>query len=47
MELDLVWERPAIDAYEASIDAPPGLWEDLTLLVRPNKWKKTSLAVPA
>ncbi len=28
-DADLVWEKPAIDAYEASIDPPLGLWEDL------------------
>ncbi|KAG4444041.1 hypothetical protein IFR05_000501 [Cadophora sp. M221] len=28
-EADLVWEKPAIDAYEASIDPPLGLWEDI------------------
>jgi amino acid transporter len=28
-ECDLVWERPTIDAYEASIEPPLGIWEDL------------------
>ena len=28
-EMDLVWEKPTIDAYEASIEPPLGLWEDL------------------
>ncbi|KAF2708094.1 amino acid transporter-like protein [Pleomassaria siparia CBS 279.74] len=28
-EADLVWERPKIDAYEASIDPPLGLWTDM------------------
>jgi yeast amino acid transporter len=28
-EADLVWERPVIDAYEAAIEPPLGLWEDL------------------
>lgn len=27
-ECDLVWERPVIDAYEAAIEKPLGLWED-------------------
>lgn len=28
-DADLVWERPRIDAYEASIEPPLGIWEDL------------------
>lgn len=32
-EADLVWERPEIDAYEASIDPPLGLWEDVWMTV--------------
>lgn len=28
-DVDLVWETPIIDAYEASIEPPLGLWEDL------------------
>ncbi|KAB2569663.1 General amino acid permease [Lasiodiplodia theobromae] len=28
-DADLVWERPIIDAYEASIDPPLGIWEDI------------------
>lgn len=28
-ECDLIWERPTIDAYEASIEKPLGLWEDI------------------
>ncbi|KAF2644562.1 amino acid transporter-like protein [Massarina eburnea CBS 473.64] len=28
-DADLVWERPEIDAYEASIDPPLGLWTDI------------------
>lgn len=32
-EMDLVWERPTIDAYEASFDEPPlGFWEELTYM---------------
>lgn len=29
LEADLVWEKPIVDAYEASIDPPLGLWEDI------------------
>jgi amino acid transporter len=36
-EADLVWERPEIDAYEASIDPPLGLWEDMWLTVTRRK----------
>jgi len=32
-EADLVWERPEIDAYEASIDPPLGLWKDIWLTI--------------
>lgn len=28
-EADLVWERPVIDAYEASTTPPLGIWEDI------------------
>lgn len=28
-EADLVWDKPIIDAYEASIDPPLGIWEDI------------------
>jgi amino acid transporter len=28
-DADLIWERPQIDAYEASIDPPLGLWTDI------------------
>ncbi|TLD36020.1 general amino acid permease agp2 [Venturia nashicola] len=28
-ECDLIWERPTIDAYEATIEKPLGLWEDI------------------
>ena len=29
-EVDLVWERPIIDAYEASVTEPPvGLWAEM------------------
>ncbi|KAF2439876.1 AAT family amino acid transporter [Karstenula rhodostoma CBS 690.94] len=39
-EADLVWERPNIDAYEASIDAPLGLWKDIWLTVTLQKKKE-------
>jgi len=29
LECDLVWEKPIIDQYEASIEPPLGLWEDM------------------
>ncbi|KAF1979040.1 amino acid transporter-like protein [Bimuria novae-zelandiae CBS 107.79] len=38
-DADLVWERPSIDAYEASIDAPLGLWEDIWLTITFQKKK--------
>lgn len=28
-EADLIWEKPVIDRYEASIEPPLGLWEDM------------------
>lgn len=32
-EADLVWERPTIDAYEATfIDAPVGFWREMLQL---------------
>ncbi|KAL5404246.1 hypothetical protein PMIN03_009287 [Paraphaeosphaeria minitans] len=39
-EADLVWERPKIDAYEASIDAPLGLWRDIWLTITFQKKKE-------
>jgi amino acid transporter len=39
-EADLVWERPAIDAYEASIEPPLGLWTDLWQTVTRSKKRK-------
>jgi len=33
-EIDLTWERPIIDAYEASFTAPPvGFWTELLQMV--------------
>ena len=30
MEMDLVWERPVIDAYEASFtEVPVGFWTEI------------------
>ena len=40
-EVDLVWERPAIDAYEASFtDRPRGLWGELFDEVTFGKFRK-------
>ncbi|KAF2795130.1 amino acid transporter-like protein [Melanomma pulvis-pyrius CBS 109.77] len=39
-EADLVWERPKIDAYEASIDPPLGLWTDIWQTVTMQKKKQ-------
>ncbi|KAL1596585.1 hypothetical protein SLS60_009233 [Paraconiothyrium brasiliense] len=39
-EADLVWERPKIDAYEASIDPPLGLWRDIWLTITFKKKKE-------
>ena len=37
-EVDLVWERPTIDAYEATfIDPPVGFWREMVQLV--GLWK--------
>ncbi|KAF2814974.1 AAT family amino acid transporter [Mytilinidion resinicola] len=44
LEADLVWERPAIDAYEASIDPPLGLWTDIWQSVTRSKKTKQSHA---
>lgn len=34
-DIDLIWEAPLIDAYEASLDEPPvGFWKDIWLMVR-------------
>jgi len=44
-EADLVWDKPVIDAYEASIDPPLGLWEDIwitTLSLLRIKHKKSN-----
>ena len=38
-EVDLVWDRPAIDAYEATFTDPPqGIWEELLGIVTFGKW---------
>lgn len=39
-EADLVWERPEIDAYEASIDPPLGLWKDIWMTITFQKKKQ-------
>jgi len=43
---DLVWERPIIDAYEASIETPPALWEEFAGMcgMRRRKNRKASVA---
>ena len=39
-EIDLVWERPTIDAYEATfIDPPVGFWREILQLVGLKKIK--------
>jgi yeast amino acid transporter len=39
-EVDLVWERPVVDAYEASFDTPPlGFWEEILQMVGINRSK--------
>ncbi|SPJ71030.1 probable carnitine transporter [Fusarium torulosum] len=44
-EVDLVWERPEIDAYEASSTDPlTGFWEEMGHLVGIRRKKKTSQA---
>jgi yeast amino acid transporter len=41
MEADLVWERPIVDAYEASFISPPvGFWTELLQLVGLKRAKK-------
>ncbi|KAF2837268.1 hypothetical protein M501DRAFT_995843 [Patellaria atrata CBS 101060] len=46
-EADLVWERPIIDRYEASIDPPLGLWEDLYQFLSLKKYRTKKTAVEA
>ncbi|KAJ4011848.1 hypothetical protein NW752_004247 [Fusarium irregulare] len=42
-DLDLVWEAPLIDAYEASLEeAPVGFWRDVSQMLRPTKRNKTA-----
>lgn len=44
-EADLVWERPAIDAYEASFEKEPtGFWRDMLNIVRIGNRKTSGLA---
>lgn len=33
-DADLVWERPAIDAYEEGIEEPVGLWREIWDLIK-------------
>lgn len=49
-ECDLVWERPAIDAYEERamvVDPPTGFWEEIIGLVGIKKNKKNKTAAEA
>jgi amino acid transporter len=40
LEADLVWERPIIDAYEASfLDPPVGFWREIMQLLGLKKLK--------
>jgi len=42
-EVDLVWERPTIDAYEASFTTEPlGFWEELAYMSGAKKRKVTT-----
>ncbi|KAF5011959.1 hypothetical protein FDECE_1965 [Fusarium decemcellulare] len=42
-DIDLVWEAPLIDAYEASLEeAPVGFWRDVWLMLRGTKKHKTT-----
>lgn len=44
IEADLVWERPVIDAYEASFDSPPvGFWTELVQMVGLRRNKKDNV----
>ena len=39
-EADLVWERPTLDAYEASfVDPPLGFWREMIQLIGLNRKK--------
>lgn len=43
-ECDLVWDKPAIDAYEASFAEPPmGFMEDVGRMMRLGKKKHTEV----
>ena len=40
-EVDLVWERPIVDAYEDSFTSPPvGFWTEVAQMVGLRKGKK-------
>ncbi len=40
-DIDLVWEAPLIDAYEAALEEPPvGFWRDVWLMLRGREPKK-------
>jgi amino acid transporter len=41
-EVDLVWERPQIEAYEATFTEPPvGFWTEMGQLVLPCFFRKS------
>ena len=43
LEADLVWQRPTVDAYEASFTHPPSsFWEDMLRLVGIKRTKRAS-----
>jgi len=43
IEVDLVWERPQIDAYENTLTEPPtGFWEEMGHLIGIRRAKKTA-----
>lgn len=47
-EVDLIWERPLIDAYEASFTDPPvGFWTELLQMVGLRRGKKDAMASPS
>ena len=44
VEADLVWERPVIDAYEATFTAPPiGFWTEMGQMVGIGRKKKDNV----
>ncbi|EXL46467.1 hypothetical protein FOCG_12353 [Fusarium oxysporum f. sp. radicis-lycopersici 26381] len=43
-EADLVWERPLIDAYEATFEVPVGFWTEIIQMFGPKRNKKSGTA---